>query len=59
MDDPERIWFWYLACQRGCSHWLEDASKQPKVDWTALRCRYDGTPLTSFMPQDVGSEPAP
>ena len=51
MSDP-RFYFWF-ACERGDTLWLETETRQPPVGWEALRCRYCGTPLRAISPMGV------
>ena len=48
-------YYWWLRCEHGCTLWLEAESKKPPLDWATLKCRYDGSALKAFYPQDVTS----
>ena len=51
MNDP-RFYFWF-ACSKNCSFWLETKTPAPPAGWQTLSCCYCATPLLALLPEGV------
>lgn len=41
-------YFWYYACQRGCTVWKESPDPAGDRQWATAVCPYCGTPLAEM-----------
>jgi len=51
--EPARVFYWYFACARGCSFWIEQPGPTLPPGWERLTCRYCAAPLRAFYPKAV------